>query len=63
MSRLSTHNSREYKDLGHEQRVENIHLEKDDIRFTRRMMETHNNKSISIGATVTNTLRCKKDAI
>lgn len=27
------------------------------------MMETHNNKSISIGATVTNTIRCKKDAI
>ena len=26
-------------------------------------METHNNKSISIGASVTNTLRCKKDAI
>ena len=26
-------------------------------------METHNNKSISIGATVTNTIRCKKDAI
>ena len=43
--------------------MENIHLEKDDLRYTRRMMETHNNKSISIGATVTNTLRCKKDAI
>jgi len=61
--RFTTHNSREYQDLGQEQRMENIHLEKDDIRFTRRMMETHNNKSISIGATVTNTLRCKKDAI
>lgn len=61
--RFETHNSREYQDLGQQQRIENIHLEKDDLRYTRRMMETHNNKSISIGATVTNTLRCKKDAI
>lgn len=58
-----TYSSIHYKDLGARQRVENIKLEKDDIRDTRRIMETYNNKSISNAATKTFTLTCKKDAI
>jgi len=61
--RFVTHNSIQYKDLGQKQRVENIKLEKDDIRDTRRMMDNYNNKSISTAANKTYTLTCKKDAI
>lgn len=61
--RLVTKSSIDYKDLGHKQRVENIKLEKDDIRDTRRIMETYNNKSISNAASKTFTMTCKKDAI
>lgn len=39
-----------------------MHLEKDDIRHTRRIMETYNNKSINTAATKF-ALTCKKDAI
>ena len=40
-----------------------MHLEKDDIRHMRRIMELSNNKSISIAANITKSLGCKKDAI
>lgn len=40
-----------------------MHLEKDDIRFTRRVMELSNNESISYAANITKSLGCKKDAI
>ncbi len=61
--RFTTSNSIHFKDLGKKQREENLHLEKDDIRFTRRIMETHNNQSITTAANVTNSLGCRKDAI
>ena len=61
--RFTTSNSIHFKDQGKQQREGNIHLEKDDLRFTRRIMETHNNHSISVGANVTHSLGCKKDAI
>ena len=43
--------------------MENIHLEKEDMRYTRRIMELANNKSISYAANVTKSLGCKRDAI
>lgn len=61
--RFTTHNSEIFRDLGAKQRVENITLEKDDIRHTRRIMEQYHNKSISQAANKTFTLSCKRDAI
>jgi hypothetical protein len=61
--RFTTSTSIQFRDLGHNQRMENIHLEKDDIRHTRRIMELANNKSISVAANITKSLGCKKDAI
>jgi len=49
--------------LGHKQRGENLQLEKDDIRFTRRIIETHGRKSIEKAANVTKTLAVKKEVI
>ena len=39
-----------------------MHLEKDDLRFTRRMLELNNNKTLGTGLHVTRTLRCRADA-
>ena len=61
--RFSTSTSIQFKDLGHQQRIENIQLQKDDIRHTRRIMELSNNQSISHAVNVTKSIGCKKDAI
>jgi hypothetical protein len=61
--RYITTNSVQYRDLGAKQRGENLQLEKDDIRFTRRIIETHNRKSIEHAANVTKSLAVKKEAL
>lgn len=61
--RFVTHNSIHYKDLGHRQRIENLKLEKDDIKDTRRIMDNYNNKSISTAANKVFSFTCKKEAI
>lgn len=61
--RFSTSNSIQFKDLGHTQRTNNLNLEKDDLRHTRRMMDMHNNKAISYAANVSNSIATRKDAI
>jgi len=61
--RYITTNSVQYRDLGAKQRSENLQLEKDDIRFTRRIIETHNRKSIEHAANVTKSLAVKKEAL
>ena len=63
MQRYITKHHTDFVDLGQQQRVENINLEKDDIRFTRRMMELFNKKSIANAAYVTHSLTVKKDAV
>jgi len=40
-----------------------LQLEKDDIRFTRRIIETHSRKSIEQAANVTKSLAVKKEAL
>lgn len=50
-------------DRGETQRHENLKLEKDDLRFTRRILENSNNKSIGTAIHVTKTLGCRQDAV
>tara|TARA_B110000285_G_C14908702_1_gene506819 strand:+ start:212 stop:466 length:255 start_codon:yes stop_codon:yes gene_type:complete len=61
--RYITTNSVQYRDLGEKQRGENLQLEKDDIRFTRRIIETHNRQSIEHAANVTKSLAVKKETL
>lgn len=61
--RFSTSNSIQFKDLGHTQRTNNLNLEKDDLRHTRRMMDMHNSKAISYAANVSNSIAIRKDAV
>lgn len=43
--------------------MENLELEKDDLRFTRRMLENNNNKSMGTALHITQVLKCRPDAV
>lgn len=60
---FTTEKSESLIDRGEAQRHENLKLEKDDLRFTRRILENSNNKSIGTAIHVTKTLGCRADAV
>lgn len=61
--RFLTEKKESLKDRGHKQRMENLSLEKDDLRFTRRMLENNNNKSLGTALHITQVLKCRPDAV
>lgn len=61
--RFITSNRDHFADRGHKQRTENMSLEKDDLRHTRRMLELAGQRSIRHGADVSGSLGVKKDVI
>lgn len=61
-NRFTTENRESLKDRGQKQRLENTQLEKDDLRFTRRILENNNNKSLSTSLHITKALRARPEA-
>ena len=55
----STEKKESLQDRGEVQRHENLKLQKDDLRFTRRILENSNNVSIGTAIHVSKTLGCR----
>jgi len=58
-----TTNSEKFKDLGQQQRLENISVDKNEYRHIRRIMDINNRTSIRVAADVTNSMTLNKDVV